>query len=93
MSEDIHRTGMRAAIEAAKDASLSDEQRIERAISAYLKAKNEVLVGRPMLTRLYKFFHHAWEGHGSSREEGSFARELLDWRDEVYDFYKTGTPG
>jgi hypothetical protein len=84
--ESIHEIGMKAALEAAQ-ASGTDEERIHRVIAACLKAKNEVLVERPMLSRLYQFFHHAWVGHEKGCDEGTFARDLREWRDELYAYH------
>jgi hypothetical protein len=80
--QSIHEIGMKAALEAAKAAG-TDEERINRATAAYLKAKNEVLGDRPMLSRLYEFFHHGGVGHREVCNDGSFARDLRDWRDEI----------
>jgi hypothetical protein len=86
VEESIHEIGMKAALGAVK-ASGTNEERIHRAIAACLKAKNEVLVERPMLSRLYQFFHHARVGHGEGCDESTFARDLRDWRDELYAYH------
>ncbi len=86
--ETIHGIGMRAAVAPAK-APGPDEERVGRAIAAHLKVKAEVLVGRPMLSRLYQFLHHAWIGHGEGRDEGSFAKDLHDWREEIYAYHSS----
>lgn len=85
--DNAHEIAMKAAVAAAGNSSMSDEQRIEAAVKAYLKSKDEVLVDRPLLKRLYTFFNDAWVGHQRETSEGSFGKDLLDWRNEVGAYY------
>lgn len=78
--DNAHEIAMKAAVAAAGNSSMSDEQRIEAAVKAYLKSKDEVLVDRPLLKRLYTFFNDAWVGHQRETSEGS-------WRNEVGAYY------